>query len=83
MVYDRVPVEPPFAGIPTFLKLPHITTREALKAEQPDVVILGAPFDMGTTNRPGARYGPRAIRAASNLGRTIHHLEPASSHCAI
>jgi len=74
VVYDRVPVEPPFAGIPTFLKLPHITTPEALKAEQPDVVILGAPFDMGTTNRPGARYGPRAIRAASNLGRTIHHL---------
>ena len=74
MVYDRVPVEPPFAGIPTFLKLPYITSPEALKAEQPDVVILGAPFDMGTTNRPGARYGPRAIRAASNLGRTIHHL---------
>jgi len=74
VVYDRVPVEPPFAGIPTFLKLPYITSPEALKAEQPDVVILGAPFDMGTTNRPGARYGPRAIRAASNLGRTIHHL---------
>jgi agmatinase len=75
MVFDRVPAEPPFAGIPTFLKLPHITTLEALTAEEPDVVILGATFDMGTTNRPGARYGPRAIRAASNLGRTIHHLE--------
>jgi agmatinase len=30
---------------------------------------------MAVTNRPGARYGPRAIRAASNLGRAIHHLE--------
>ena len=69
-----MPTDPPFAGIPTFLKLPYIATLEMLKAEEPDVVILGAPFDMGTTNRPGARYGPRAIRAASNLGRTIHHL---------
>jgi agmatinase len=30
---------------------------------------------MGVTNRPGARYGPRAVRAASNLGRSVHHLE--------
>jgi agmatinase len=74
MVYDRMAVEPPFAGIPTFLKLPYIATLEALRAEAPDVVIVGAPVDMGTTNRPGARYGPRAIRAASNLGRGIYHL---------
>jgi agmatinase len=70
-----MPAEPPFAGIPTFLKLPLITTLEQLKAEKPDAVVIGAPFDMGTTNRPGARFGPRAIRAASNLGRAIHHME--------
>ena len=75
MVYDRMPAEPAFAGIPTFLKLPYIATFEALAAEHPDAAIVGAPFDMGVTNRPGARYGPRAIRAASNLGRGIHHLE--------
>src|SRR5688572_7191908 len=74
MVFDRMPAEPAFAGIPTFLKLPYVDTAEALAAERPDVVILGAPFDMAVTNRPGARYGPRAIRAASNLGRGIHHL---------
>src|SRR6188474_813288 len=74
MVFDRMPAEPPFAGIPTFLKLPYISTLEALTAEAPDAVVVGAPFDMGTTNRPGARFGPRAIRAASNLGRRIHHL---------
>jgi agmatinase len=74
MVYDRIPYEPPYVGIPTFLKLPLVQTREALQAEQPDAVIVGAPVDMGATNRPGARYGPRAIRAASNLGRSIHHL---------
>ena len=74
MVFDRIPNEPAFAGIPTFLKLPYIATFEALRAEAPDAVIVGAPVDMGTTNRPGARYGPRAIRAASNLGRSVRHL---------
>jgi agmatinase len=69
-----MPSEPPYAGIPTFLKLPYIHTPEALAAEAPDAVILGAPIDMGTTNRPGARFGPRAIRAASNLGRASHHI---------
>lgn len=74
VVFDRVPEEPPFAGIPTFLKLPLLRSPQELAAERPDVVILGAPFDMGVTNRPGARYGPRAIRAASNLTRHIYHL---------
>jgi agmatinase len=69
-----MPAEPAFVGIPTFLKLPLIASSQQLSAERPDVAILGAPFDMGVTNRPGARYGPRAIRAASNLGRTIFHL---------
>jgi agmatinase len=75
MVFERMPFEPAYVGIPTFLKLPYVTSPEQLAAEQPDVVIVGAPFDMATTNRPGARYGPRAIRAASNLGRGIYHLE--------
>ncbi|MPZ50535.1 MAG: agmatinase [Dehalococcoidia bacterium] len=75
MVFDRMPTDPAFVGIPTFLKLPYIADREQLVAERPDVVIVGAPFDMAVTNRPGARYGPRAIRQASNLGRGIHHLE--------
>jgi agmatinase len=75
MVFDRMPNEPAFVGIPTFLKLPFIAGVDQLVAERPDVVIVGAPFDMAVTNRPGARYGPRAIRAASNLGRGIHHLE--------
>jgi agmatinase len=74
MVFDRMPAEPAFVGIPTFLKLPLVSTPEQLAEERPDVAILGAPFDMAVTNRPGARYGPRAIRAASNLGRAIYHL---------
>jgi agmatinase len=75
MVFDRMPADPAFVGIPTFLKLPYVASAEQLASERPDVVIVGAPFDMGVVNRPGARYGPRAIRQASNLGRAIHHLE--------
>ncbi|HEY7270052.1 MAG TPA: arginase family protein, partial [Dehalococcoidia bacterium] len=75
MVFDRMPADPAFVGIPTFLKLPYVQTPEQLAQERPDAVILGAPFDMGVVNRPGARYGPRAIRQASNLGRAIYHLE--------
>ena len=69
-----MPADPAFVGIPTFLKLPLVSSANQLVAEKPDAVVLGAPFDMGVTNRPGARFGPRSIRAASNLGRAIFHL---------
>ena len=55
---------PRFAGVPSFLRLPvHAEPSDV------DVLICGAPFDGGTTFRPGARFGPRAIRVASALGR--------------
>src|ERR671932_211251 len=59
--------EPIFVGIPTFLKLPWIRSHEELKKTKPNVAVIGEPFDFGTTIRPGARYGPRAIRAASTV----------------
>src|SRR5512133_377060 len=59
--------EPIFVGIPTFLKLPWLRNRNELTKVRPDVAIVGEPFDYGTTIRPGARYGPRAIRAASTV----------------
>jgi len=37
----------------------------ATLSEAPEVTIFGVPFDLGTTNRPGARFGPEAIRSAS------------------
>src|SRR5918999_1737653 len=80
MVFDRMPYDPAFVGIPTFLKLPLVTDKDQLAAERPDIVIIGAPFDMAVNNRPGARYGPKAIRAASNLGRGIHHPELGGDH---
>ncbi|WP_227268230.1 arginase family protein [Roseobacter weihaiensis] len=50
----------PFAGLSTFMKAPY--TRDV----QPgDIVVMGVPFDAGVTNRPGTRYGPRAIREQS------------------
>jgi agmatinase len=55
---------PRFAGVPTFLRLPVHDDPADL-----DVMICGAPFDGGTTYRPGARFGPRAVREASALTR--------------
>ena len=57
--------EPSFAGLPSFLKLPYVTDPSELARIKPDIAILGAPFDMGTTIRPGTRFGPRAIRQAA------------------
>ena len=59
--------EPIFCGIPTFLKLPLLKNQQELQKSKPDIAIIGEPFDFGTTIRPGARYGPRAIRAASTV----------------
>ena len=57
---------PQYAGATvSFCKRPLVESAEALAARQPDVAIMGAPFDDGVTYRPGARFGPRAIRQAS------------------
>jgi len=54
-------LEPTFAGALSFLRRRY--TRELAGV---DVAVTGIPLDTATTNRPGARFGPRAIRAASN-----------------
>lgn len=57
-------VQPRFAGISTFLRVPHID--DVAPENRPiDWAIYGIPSDAGVTFRPGARFGPRAIRAAS------------------
>src|SRR5262245_13738411 len=48
----------------TFDKLPLCADDESLAASGADVAIVGAPTDDGTSGRPGARFGPRAIRSA-------------------
>jgi agmatinase len=54
----------PFTGIATFAKVPYEPDLEELDA---DVAIVGAPYDISTQVRPGARYGPRGIRNASAI----------------
>jgi agmatinase len=54
--------EPLYTGAPTFLRLPRC---EDVAASEADVLILGAPFDLATTGRPGTRSGPLGIRNAS------------------
>ena len=62
--YDSGRLDLPFVGVATFAKRPLVTDWAALEA---DAAILGAPFDGGTQYRPGARFGPRAVREASTL----------------
>jgi guanidinopropionase len=60
-------IVPRFAGVPSFMRLPFITDPALV-----DVALVGVPFDGGTTNRPGARHGPREIRNQSSLIRRIN-----------
>jgi len=62
--YDSGRLDLPFVGIATFGKRPYVADWSAIAA---DVAVLGAPFDGGTQFRPGARFGPRAVREASTL----------------
>ena len=64
-------VLPRFAGIPTFMRLPHVPLGDPRIGEV-EVGLIGAPFDTGTTNRPGARHGPRQVRDASTMIRAEH-----------
>jgi agmatinase len=65
---------PRFMGPATFARLPGPS-----EVESWDVSVVGVPFDAGTSYRPGARFGPSAIRAGSKLLRPHHpalHVEP-------
>ncbi|PGH26914.1 agmatinase [Polytolypa hystricis UAMH7299] len=53
-----------FTGISTFAHLPHVKCLLDPSVTY-DIAIIGAPFDNAVSYRPGARFGPRAIRAAS------------------
>ena len=69
--------QPPYVGPATFLRSPYAGTAAELAALKPDVAILGAPVDIGTINRPGARLAPRAIRQAGYFGTpntAVYHM---------
>jgi len=62
--YETGRLNLPFVGISTFAKKPYVADWDTIDA---DVAVLGAPFDFGTQWRPGARFGPRAVREFSTL----------------
>ena len=71
----------PYSGMPTFLSAPY----RAVDAEKPDfgdlhVAISGVPMDLGVSNRPGSRFGPRALRAIERIGPYNHVLDCAPTH---
>ncbi len=59
---------PRFAGVPTFMRLPHVDLDHPRLSEV-DIGLIGVPWDSGTTNRPGPRHGPRQLRDASTMIR--------------
>ena len=58
---------PRFTEIATFMRAPLAQSLHDL-----DIALIGVPMDLGVTNRPGARHGPREIRNASSLMRAIN-----------
>lgn len=71
----------PYAGIPTLLYAPHLP----VSAENPDfqdlqVALIGVPMDLGVTNRPGSRFGPRALRSIDRIGPYNHVLGTTPVH---
>ena len=64
-------VMPRFSGIATFMRLPHV---KDVGEHELDIGLIGVPWDGGTTNRAGARHGPRQIRDLSTLMRNVHHV---------
>ena len=59
--------EPRYTGIATFMRAPLVNSLDGI-----DIGLIGVPTDLGVTNRPGARHGPREMRNASSLMRTFN-----------
>ncbi|NBB48540.1 agmatinase [Rhizobium sp. CRIBSB] len=60
---------PRFAGIATFMRLPHITFDDD-RISEVEIGLIGVPWDGGTTNRPGPRHAPRQLRDYSTMIRS-------------
>ena len=64
-------VMPRFAGIATLMRLPYVQKTDAEFADV-EIGLVGIPWDGGTTNRPGARHGPRQVRDISTMIRNVN-----------
>ncbi len=60
----------PYSGVSTFLDLPFQASAAGL-----DIALVGIPMDLGVSNRPGARFGPRAIRSVERIGPYHHRFQ--------
>jgi agmatinase len=74
-IFSRGTRRAPYAGVATLLNAP----QRFLSPDEPDlgdlqVALLGVPMDLGVTNRPGARFGPRAVRDVGRVGPYEHVL---------
>jgi agmatinase len=58
---------PRYTGVRTFARCPHVSDPDGV-----DLAVVGVPFDTATSYRPGARFGPEAVRAGSTLLRPYH-----------
>lgn len=59
---------PRYMNIASFMRTPVVDDPAEV-----DIALIGVPYDNAVTNRPGARHGPREVRNASTMMRTIHH----------
>ncbi len=66
---DDPMLAPRYMNIPTFMRTPLVDDPSEV-----DIGLIGVPYDNAVTNRPGARHGPREVRNASTMMRTIHHV---------
>ena len=73
---------PRFAGVPTFMRLPHVAPDDPRRKEV-QVGLVGAPWDGGTTNRPGPRHGPRQLRDYSTMVRTLHPVSKVNPYALV
>ena len=62
---------PRFAGIPSFMRLPHLGL-DSVEINNVDFGLIGVPWDAGTTNRSGPRHGPRQMRDLSTMIRAMN-----------
>ena len=62
---------PRFAGVPSFMRLPMVDL-DSERANEVQIGLVGVPWDGGTTNRPGARHGPRQLRDLSTMIRLVN-----------
>lgn len=80
-IFSRGARPAPYVGVPTFLTAPHRPVdRDAPDFSGLQVAMTGVPLDLGVGNRPGTRFGPRALRTIERVGPYNHVLGCAPIH---